>query len=413
MPVPTPPPPRRAPLAARPVGARPTTADPAARPAGRVGSGKRIRVLVTDDSAVMRRLVREAVESDAACEVIGTANNGKDALDKIESLRPDVVTLDIEMPVMNGLETLIPLRRAHPRLPVIMFSTLTERGAHATFEAMRRGASDYATKPSATNLTEGRKAVVEELIPKIKALCGWREPPPAAVRALVAPDRPHAALRLRSAGGPVATTPRPSGSPKGVDALVIGVSTGGPTALTHLWRDLPRSLPVPVFIVQHMPAAFTGQFAKQLDLVGTIPVVEATAGMRAEAGHAYLAPGGFHMTVAHQGVSTVIGLNEDPPENSCRPAVDVLFRSAAATFGGRVLAVVLTGIGYDGLLGTRDVVAAGGHALAQDQATSVVWGMPRAIAEAGLADAVLPIGQIGAEITARIRPRMPVPAGRT
>jgi two-component system, chemotaxis family, protein-glutamate methylesterase/glutaminase len=365
-------------------------------------------VLVTDDSAVMRRLVREAVESDPACEVIGTANNGKDALEKIESLRPDVVTLDIEMPVMNGLETLIPLRRAHPRLPVIMFSTLTERGAHATFEAMRRGASDYATKPSATNLADGRKAVVEELIPKIKALCGWREPPPAAVRSLVSPTRRPGATPI----GGAARSAQPRTASKGVDALVIGVSTGGPTALTQLWRDLPRSLPVPVFIVQHMPAAFTAQFAKQLDMVGTIPVVEATSGMRAEAGHAYLAPGGFHMTVAHQGLSTIVGLNEDPPENSCRPAVDVLFRSAASTFSGRVLAVVLTGIGYDGLLGTRDIVAAGGHALAQDQASSVVWGMPRAIAEAGLADAVLPLGQMGAEITARIRLRVPVPAGR-
>lgn len=379
-------------------------------PSAQSGSGKRIRVLVTDDSAVMRRLVREAVESDPACEVIGTANNGQDALAKIDALHPDVVTLDIEMPVMNGLETLIPLRKAHPRLPVIMFSTLTERGAHATFEAMRRGASDYATKPSATNLAEGRKAVVDELIPKIKALCGWREPPPPAVRALVAPNRPNPIARLRSAGGPEVTAPRPGGGK--VDALVIGVSTGGPTALTSLWRDLPRSLPVPVFIVQHMPAAFTAQFAKQLDAVGTIPVVEAQHGMRAEPGRAYLAPGGFHMTVSHHGLVTTVGLNEDPPENSCRPAVDVLFRSAATAFGGRVLAVVLTGIGYDGLLGTRDVVAAGGHALAQDQATSVVWGMPRAIAEAGLADAVLPLGQIGNDITNRIRSRMPVPAGR-
>ncbi len=364
-------------------------------------------MLVTDDSAVMRRLVREAVESDPACDVIGTANNGKDALEKIQALRPDVVTLDIEMPVMNGLETLIPLRRAHPRLPVIMFSTLTERGAHATFEAMRRGASDYATKPSATNLVEGRKAVVEELIPKIKALCGWREPPPASIRALVAPARRPGVTPI---GG--ARPAQPRAAAKGVEALVIGVSTGGPTALTQLWRDLPRSLPVPVFIVQHMPAAFTAQFAKQLDVIGTIPVVEAQAGMRAEPGHAYLAPGGFHMTVGHQGLSTLISLNEDPPENSCRPAVDVLFRSAASTFNGRVLAVVLTGIGYDGLLGTRDIVAAGGHALAQDQESSVVWGMPRAIAEAGLADAVLPLGLMGAEITARIRLRVPVTAGR-
>jgi two-component system chemotaxis response regulator CheB len=398
MPAPEPRPVRR-PLPSSRVATRDT--------GGRPGSGKRIRVLVTDDSAVMRRLVREAVESDPACEVIGTANNGKDALDKIANLQPDVVTLDIEMPVMNGLETLIPLRRQHPRLPVIMFSTLTERGAHATFEAMRRGASDYATKPSASNLADGRKAVVEELIPKIKALCGWHEPPPPAIRSLVSRPRP-----ATPAGATPGAAPRRIGLTKGVDAVLIGVSTGGPTALTTLWRDLPRSLAVPILIVQHMPAAFTAQFAKQLDAVGTVPVVEAAAGMRVEPGRAYLAPGGYHMTVAHQGVATVIGINEDPPENSCRPAVDVLFRTAASAYGGRVLAVILTGIGYDGLLGTRDVVAAGGHAIAQDQATSVVWGMPRAITEAGLADAVLPLGQIGPEITARLRPRVPVAAGR-
>jgi two-component system chemotaxis response regulator CheB len=379
--------------------------------------GTRIRVLVTDDSAVMRRLVSEAVQSDPSCEVVGTANNGRDALTKIEALRPDVVTLDIEMPVMNGLETLIPLRKAHPRLPVIMFSTLTERGAHATFEAMRRGASDYATKPSATNLADGRKAVVDELIPKIKALAGWREPTPAALRSIMrpAPSRPIPTPgRPSSTGTALAAGSLASGGLRGgrVDALVIGVSTGGPTALVTLWRDLPRSLPVPVLIVQHMPAAFTPQFAKQLDAVGTIPTVEAQAGMRVEPGRAYLAPGGHHMTVAHQGIGTVIGLNDDAPENSCRPAVDVLFRSAVAAYGSSILAVVLTGIGFDGLLGTRDVVAAGGHAIAQDQATSVVWGMPRAIVEAGLADAVLPIDQIGSAITSRIRPRVPASAGR-
>jgi two-component system, chemotaxis family, protein-glutamate methylesterase/glutaminase len=375
--------------------------------------GTRIRVLVTDDSAVMRRLVSEAVQSDPSCEVVGTANNGRDALTKIEALRPDVVTLDIEMPVMNGLETLIPLRKAHPRLPVIMFSTLTERGAHATFEAMRRGASDYATKPSATNLADGRKAVVDELIPKIKALAGWREPTPAALRSIMRPaTRPIPTPGRTAPAGSGASLA--SGGARGgrVDALVIGVSTGGPTALVTLWRDLPRSLPVPVLIVQHMPAAFTPQFAKQLDAVGTIPTVEAQAGMRVEPGRAYLAPGGHHMTVHHQGTGTVIGLNDDAPENSCRPAVDVLFRSSVAAYGSSILAVVLTGIGFDGLLGTRDVVAAGGHAIAQDQATSVVWGMPRAIAEAGLADAVLPIDQIGSAITARIRPRVPASAGR-
>lgn len=380
----------------------------------RARPGSKIRVLVTDDSAVMRRLVGDALRSDPACEVVGTANNGKDALAKIEALKPDIVTLDIEMPVMNGLETLIPLRKAHPRLPVIMFSTLTERGAHATFEAMRRGASDYATKPSATNLAEGRRAVVEELVPKIKALAGWREPPPAAIRSLARVTRPVAHTPIQRAGAALPEQPagRAPARAGGVDAVVIGVSTGGPTALSALWRDLPRSLSVPVFIVQHMPAAFTPQFAKQLDAIGTVPVVEAQAGMRAEPGHGYLAPGGLHMTVSHQGLATLIALNDGPPENSCRPAVDVLFRSAAATFGGRTLAVILTGIGYDGLLGTRDIVAAGGHAIAQDQATSVVWGMPGSVAEAGLADLVLPLDRIAPEITARTRGRVPATAGR-
>lgn len=346
-----------------------------------------VRVLVVDDSVVIRRLVSDALSADPALEVVGTAANGRLALAKIEQLAPDAVTLDIEMPELDGIGTLRALRPAHPQLPVIMFSTLTERAAAATLEALAAGATDYVTKP--TNVgraSESIEQVRRELIPKIKACVG-----------AVAHPRNRA---------PVAA-PRPAASPpppqRRVDAVVVGVSTGGPNALADVLPALPGDLPAPVIVVQHMPPVFTGVLAQRLDSRSALRIAEAGGRERPRPGEVWLAPGGRHLLVRRDDRGPVLECTDDPPENSCRPAVDVLFRSAAEVWGPATLGVVLTGMGTDGLRGAQDLRDSGAHVLAQDQASSVVWGMPRAVTEAGLAVASLPLDAIAPEITARCR----------
>lgn len=350
-----------------------------------------IRVLVVDDSAVLRRLISDALAADPGIEVVGTAPNGRIALDKLDQLNPDLVTLDIEMPVMDGLETLVELRRRRPRLPVIMFSTLTAKGGKATLEALSRGASDYVTKPSgAGNLTAALAQVRTQLTPRIKALCARKSPAPAAPQTPVTP--------------PPAPTRRVESAPRRVDLVVVGSSTGGPNALTDLVCALPKDLPVPVLIVQHMPALFTTLLAERLAKVSGLPIREASDGARLQPGEGWVAPGDFHLEVRDDGAGGLrLKNHQGPPENSCRPAVDVLFRSAAAVTGPHTLAVVLTGMGEDGLRGAREIVAGGGQVIAQDEASSVVWGMPGAIVRHGLADKVLPITAIGAEVARRLQ----------
>lgn len=360
-------------------------------------SGSRpITVLVVDDAVVIRRVLNDVLTSDPALRVVGTAANGRIALQKLEQLRPDVVTLDFEMPELSGLETLKAIRETHPQLPVIMFSSVTERGASQTVEALACGASDYVTKPSqATSVADAQQRIREQLIPKIKALCGRRAP-------LTQPQtQARSGARPTGSSGKLTALPRPSTRPP--DAVVIGVSTGGPNALAELLPALPKDLDVPVLIVQHMPPMFTRMLAERLHQQSALSVVEAQTNMVLEPGTVYIAPGDFHMTVSRRGNVVATVLNQDPQENSCRPAVDVLFRSAAAVFGERLLAVVLTGMGQDGLRGAEEVRRSGGRVLAQDQATSVVWGMPGFVAEAGLAEAVLPLPKIAGEITRRCR----------
>ncbi len=350
---------------------------------------KVIDVLVVDDAVVVRKLVGDVLAEDPELRVVATAADGNIALQKLRQVKPDVVTLDFEMPGLDGLATLKAIRATHPKLPVIMFSTVTARGAVQTLDALAHGASDYVTKPANVgSVLEAQARIREQLIPKIKALCGR----PAA--ALVPARVPY----LKAAPARPMVVRGPAASP---DAVVIGVSTGGPNALAALLPRLPKQLPVPVLVVQHMPPMFTKMLAERLDHQCQLRVVEATAGMTVQPGTIYLAPGDFHLTVARRGKDVVTVLGQEPHENSCRPAVDPLFRSAADVWGERLLGVVLTGMGQDGLRGSEDVVRLRGRVLVQDQATSVVWGMPGFVAAAGLAEAVLPLDEIAAEIDRR------------
>ncbi len=342
-------------------------------------------MLVVDDSVVIRRLLSDTLSTDSALQVIGTASDGRIALARIESLKPDLITLDIEMPVMNGLETLAELRKTHPRLPVIMFSTLTERGAAATLEALALGATDYTTKPSNTgSLAQAAATVHAELIPKIKMLCGRVDlhlRTPASARA---PLKPVMRFNQR------------------IDIVAIGTSTGGPNALAEVLPHIPESFPVPIVVVQHMPPIFTRMLADRLASHSAIKVAEGQAGAVLKPAHAWIAPGNFHMKLLRAALDTRLDLSQEPAENSCRPAVDVLFRSVAATYGARVLAVVMTGMGADGVRGAQAVRDAGGEVVIQDEASSVVWGMPGLVHAAGLADAVYPLDQLAQEITRRV-----------
>ncbi len=340
----------------------------------------KIRVLIVDDSVIVRRGVGDELARDPDLEVVGTAANGKIALAKLTQLSPDIVILDVEMPEMDGLEMLRELRKTHRKLPVIMFSSLTELGAATTLEALALGASDYFAKPSnAGGLDASLKVIREELIPSIKALC--RSDP-------LVSQYPKVVQRPLSKGN--------------VEVVVIGTSTGGPNALAEVFSRLPASFPVPILIVQHMPPMFTKLLAERMASQYPLRFHEAAPGDALRAGNCWIAPGGYHLTVARVGTEVRIQTNQNPPENSCRPAADVLFHSVAATFGAGTLGVVLTGMGRDGLRGCEAIRDAGGQVIAQDEATSVVWGMPGFVVRAGLADRVLPLSLIPGEITRRV-----------
>jgi len=365
-----------------------------------MSSVSRIRVLVVDDSVVVRRLVTDILSSDPRIEVVGTAANGKVALAKIPQVNPDLVTLDVEMPVMDGLTTLRELRKDYPKLPVIMFSTLTDRGASVTLDALERGANDYVAKPANVgSVTASMEAVRSQLVPKIVALCSRTRPvaPPIAT-----PVRPRPTV---GAATTALTAPLDAGGK--VEVLAIGASTGGPDALSTVLSALPANLPVPVVVVQHMPPVFTKQFADRLNGRCALTVREAEPGVPVVAGQVLVAPGDFHLRVRTTNGRVRAHLDQGVPENYCRPAVDVLFRSVVDTYGGRVLGLVLTGMGADGARGAAEIVRAGGSVFVQDEATSVVWGMPGAVTAAGLAARQLPLGEVASAVTARILGRGP------
>lgn len=335
------------------------------------------RVLVVDDSAFMRVTLTRLLSEDPELQVVGTARDGIDALEKVEALRPDVITLDVEMPRMDGLEFLRQLMMTRPT-PVVMLSSLTQEGADTTVEALALGAVDFASKPQ--RLTTIHQ-ISDDLVAKVKRAARAR------VVQTTSPRRPAIAEP-----GPTAISSARAGS-RGAwqNLLVIGSSTGGPRALRQVLSGLPADLPTPVLVVQHMPPGFTRSLAANLDQCTPLRVREAAAGDVLERGVALVAPGGYHMTPTREGV---IRLDQGPTVNGVRPSVDVTLLGTVAVYGGHVLAVVLTGMGRDGLDGAMALKRAGGIVLAEHESTCVVYGMPRSIVEAGLADEVAPIDQM-------------------
>ena len=344
-----------------------------------------VRVLLCDDSAAVRAAMARMLESDPGIRVVGHAGDGRQALAMIGRLtpseRPQVVLLDLEMPVMDGMTVLPLLLRRTPRPAVIVASTQTQRGAAAAMAALRAGAVDYLPKPRAASGGLGGAAFQAELLAKVR---GW-----ARVGQAKAPIASRPAAPLVGGAG---TAPKVVG---------IGCSTGGPQALSALVPKLGRRPSVPVLVVQHMPAGFTAMLADHLNRLGGPAAAEARDGEALQPGRLYLAPGDRHLLVELQPSGGVVTrLSDGPSENFCRPSVDPLLRSLATVFGGRALAAILTGMGQDGLAGCRAVAAAGGMVLAQDEASSVVWGMPGAVAKAGLARALLPPEMLGEQIAA-------------
>lgn len=352
---------------------------------------QRMRVFIVDDSAVMRSLLRSVISSDPSLELAGTAVDGRTALAGVEDLHPDMVLLDVEMPVMDGLLTLRNLRERGHRMPVIMCSSLTQRGARTTIEALARGASDYVAKPAGQlSPTAAIQALAQELLPKIHALAPPQ--PKHAPSSTITPTLP--ALLPAPPGGFETSLSNPA-------IVVIGASTGGPAALDLLLPRLPADFPLPILVVQHMPELFTGLLAERLASRCPLQVREAADGDVVRPGTIQIARGDWHLEVlpaAHARGPCTLHLTQKEPENHCRPAVDVLFRTAATAYGSSVLAIMLTGMGSDGLAGSRIVRTRGGVVLAQDQVTSAVWGMPGAVTRAGLANRVLPIQAIAGEI---------------
>lgn len=377
--------------------------------------GTPIRVMVVDDSAVIRGLISRMLEADPEIDVVASVGNGQVAVNQLERQAGliDVIILDIEMPVMDGLTALPLLLKADPNIKVIMASTLTKRNAEISLRALSAGATEYVPKPSSTReLSGGENEFRRELLEKVKSLgaihhaqigkpiinraapVAKAKPAPRPSSGATLGDKPQRweikhedKVTLRPAG-----TVRP-------DIIAIGSSTGGPQALFEFLKGLPVSIGLPIVLTQHMPATFTSILAEHITRMAGWPCSEAKDGDLVEAGKILLAPGDFHMTVVQKGPQRVIKLNQDEPENFCRPAVDPMLRSVVKIYGERVFTVILTGMGNDGAKGAQRVVDAGGTVIAQDEKTSIVWGMPGAVASAGFCSAVLPIGELAGYVT--------------
>lgn len=345
---------------------------------------EKIRVLVVDDSLVVRRALRECFRGDPEIEVVGVADNGIRALEQISDLKPDVVTLDIEMPEMDGLETLRSLRSQGSEIPIIMFSKYTTKGAKETVQALELGASDVVEKPSSHMDGElGREAAKRQLTTRIRAL--GRKARKAKELDRLPPRSDEAQLPLLRVSQPI-------------EAVAIAISTGGPSALIDVVTRLDPDLSVPIFITQHMPPMFTKYLAERLAIRGKLPAHEAQHGMIVKPGSIYVAPGDFHLEFERRSEHVTVRLSQAPAENSCRPSADVMFRSLADTYGASLLGIVMTGMGQDGRRGCEEIKSRGGIIVAQDEASSLVWGMPRAIVTAGLHDAIEPLSRIASVI---------------
>ncbi|MCL1926438.1 MAG: chemotaxis response regulator protein-glutamate methylesterase [Syntrophorhabdaceae bacterium] len=361
-----------------------------------------MRVLVVDDSALFRRVLADTLSALPDTEVVGWAQNGKIALEKIKELKPDLVTLDLEMPEMNGLAVIDALAGVKDAPAIIVVSALTKKGGQLTLEALSKGAFDFITKPEAADPVKGREQLRTELATRLRAFSArsrvlsriaGRSAAPALKPEPLSPD--SAKVPKSVAVGRITTKP---------EMLLIGVSTGGPNALGVVLPALPKDLGVPVLVVQHMPPVFTQSLAESLNTKCALKVCEASHGMAVEVGTIYIAPGGRHMRVASgAGGTKVIQITDDPPENNCRPAVDYLFRSAANNFPGKSLGVILTGMGSDGVIGLRLLKRHGCFVIAQDEASCVVYGMPKSAVDAGVVDVVLPLGAIAQRVALEIR----------
>ncbi|MGQ3891282.1 protein-glutamate methylesterase/protein-glutamine glutaminase [Legionella sp. CNM-4043-24] len=341
--------------------------------------------MIIDDSALMRRVISDMITRNSDMEVVGSLANARFAIAMVERLNPDIITLDIEMPEMDGLTALSELKKKYPALPVIMCSTQTRHGGQATLEALNRGAADYIAKPGGNHSRDELfEKMSHELTFKIRGLARQSSRnKPTTVQSVI--------RRLKAAS-----------DNDRIDILTIGVSTGGPNALTKLLPAIPANFPIPIVIVQHMPPVFTGLLAENLNSKSAIRVSEARHGDELQPGCALIAPGNYHMRVERQNMKHIVTLNQDEAENFCRPAADVLFRSVAAEFGSHSLAVVMTGMGKDGLLGCDDISKRGGQIIVQDEASSVVWGMPGEVATAGLAQEILPLETLSHAIIQRV-----------
>jgi two-component system, chemotaxis family, protein-glutamate methylesterase/glutaminase len=345
-----------------------------------------VRVMICDDSITIRGAIARMLDGDPEIAVVARVANGRAALDELARNRVEIVVLDIEMPIMDGMTALPLLLKANPSLGVIMASTLTTRGADIAMRALRLGAADYVPKPSVAEINDD--SFRRELVAKIKGLARLRRRT-AKPHAAPAPGAATVTLRAAAARAPL--------------LLAIGSSTGGPQALFTVVQGLGRRIGIPVVLTQHMPPTFTSILAEHLSRLGGMRCAEAKDGEPLLADHLYVAPGDRHLLVHGTQTELRAKLSADPPENFCRPSVDPMLRSAVAVAGGRILVAMLTGMGHDGLAGTRLVVEAGGTAIAQDEATSVVWGMPGAVANAGLCYKVLPIDAIAPDITALLK----------
>ncbi|MPZ09965.1 MAG: chemotaxis-specific protein-glutamate methyltransferase CheB [Kiloniellaceae bacterium] len=356
-------------------------------------AGDPYRVMVVDDSAVIRGLLTRSLEKDPGIKVIASVGNGETAIKALDRHDIEVIILDIEMPVMDGLTALPKLLAARPGIQVIMASTLTRKNAEVSLRALQMGAADYLPKPSSNSELTGACEFQRELIEKVKALAKAARPvrPAATLRDVgpAAPARPVQPARPIVLRKPSAALPR---------IIAIGSSTGGPQALLQVLRDMAASVRLPILITQHMPPTFTTLLAEHIERATGVPCAEGKDGEAVTAGRIYLAPGSYHMMVERAGSGSVIRLNQEPPVNFCRPSVDPMLFSLAPIYGASLLTIILTGMGSDGYKGTTEVVRAGGTVIAQDEATSVVWGMPGAVATNGLCSAVLPIQEIGSSV---------------
>jgi len=368
-----------------------------------------LRVMVVDDAVVARSLVARWVDNEPDMKVVATLRTGREAVDQVEQADPDVVVLDIEMPDLDGISALPLLLKKKRDLVVIMASAITRRGAEVSLRALSLGAADYIPKPESTREAASSTEFRRELIDKIRNL-GRRglsrcQPPPVKTwtpmevrlpRSRVAPPPAREPALAKPGAGPIRLRPFSVAMPR---ALLIGSSTGGPQALTALIEKITAAIDrAPVLITQHMPQTFTTVLAEHLSRIGSRGAHEAEHGEPVLAGGIYVAPGGRHMRVVREGSAIKIALGDDPPINFCKPSVDPLFSSGAAVWGSAALALVLTGMGTDGTRGATDIVASGGSVIAQDEATCVVWGMPRSVAQAGLCSAVLPLPEIAPKI---------------